>query len=73
MLHKSSGLVTHHPDGVVQLREMETTSEVPPLSVPTLLRQAAEVAPEATALAVKRDGQWIHWTYMQYYKVSIRR
>jgi len=38
----------------------------PPLSVPTLLTRAAEDAPDHTALAVKRDGEWVKWSYDRY-------
>ena len=37
-----------------------------PLSVPTLLMRAAEDAPDHVALAVKRDGAWVKWTYERY-------
>jgi len=37
-----------------------------PLSVPTLLVRAAEDAPDHVALAVKRDGDWVKWTYEEY-------
>jgi len=37
-----------------------------PLSVPTLLIRAAEDAPDHVALAVKRDGAWVKWTYERY-------
>ena len=37
-----------------------------PLSVPTLLIRAAEDAPDHVALAVKRDGAWVKWTYEEY-------
>ena len=37
-----------------------------PLSVPTLLIRAAEDAPDHVAMAVKRDGVWVKWTYERY-------
>ncbi len=39
-----------------------------PVSVPTLLRRmcTADGADRAAAMAVKRDGQWIRWTYKEY-------
>lgn len=37
-----------------------------PLSIPTLLTRAAEDAPDHVALAVKRDGTWVKWTYEKY-------
>ena len=61
---------TSEADGSVQLREMEKSSTIPPLSVPTLLKQAATSAPDNLALSVKRDNTWLKWSYKQYYKDS---
>jgi len=36
------------------------------VSVVTLLTRAAEDAPEQTALAVKREGEWVKWSYERY-------
>ena len=36
------------------------------VSVVTLLTRAAEDAPEHTALAVKREGEWVKWSYDKY-------
>ncbi|XP_071117767.1 long-chain-fatty-acid--CoA ligase ACSBG2-like isoform X2 [Haliotis cracherodii] len=38
-----------------------------PITVPSLLRQVAQKIPNNTALAVKRNGEWVQWTYRQYY------
>jgi len=37
-----------------------------PVSVVTLLTKAAEDAPDHTALSVKRDGDWVNWSYEKY-------
>jgi len=37
-----------------------------PLSVSTLLIRAAEDAPDHVALQVKREGDWVKWTYEEY-------
>ena len=37
-----------------------------PVSVVTLLTRAAEDAPDHTALSVKRDGDWVNWSYEKY-------
>ncbi len=69
----SPGLTTFLPDGAVRLRDSSgqgSLTTVPPLSVPSLLRQAAERNPDGLALAVKRDGEWMRWNYEQYNKVS---
>ncbi len=68
----SPGLTTFLPDGAVRLRDSSgqgSLTTVPPLSVPSLLRQAAERNPDGLALAVKRDGEWMKWNYEQYNKV----
>ena len=36
------------------------------MSVVTLLTRAAEDAPDHTALSVKRDGEWVNWSYEKY-------
>ena len=36
------------------------------MSVVTLLSRAAEDAPDHTALAVNRNGDWVKWTYEKY-------
>lgn len=66
----ASGLTATLPDGCVDLRDMSSASSVPPISVPTLLKDAAENCPESVALGVKRNGEWIKWNYAQYYKDS---
>ena len=38
----------------------------PPVSVPSLLAATAREAPDHTAMAVKRDGAWLKWTYQNY-------
>lgn len=39
-----------------------------PISVPTLLKRAAEKAAEkVAAMSVKRDGSWIKWTFKEYF------
>eukprot|EP00095_Tigriopus_kingsejongensis_P011076 snap_masked-scaffold23_size669530-processed-gene-5.1 protein:Tk11076 transcript:snap_masked-scaffold23_size669530-processed-gene-5.1-mRNA-1 annotation:"hypothetical protein LOTGIDRAFT_234625" len=45
-----------HPDG------ME------PVTVPSLLQEVANEIPNKVALSVKRDGEWINWTYYQYHQ-----
>ena len=54
------------PSDPVMLR---TTPEAAqdPISVPTLLKRAANRYPDRLALSVKRDGVQKEWTYQQYY------
>ncbi len=60
---------TTDPRSAVLLRVGDTPHDShAPLSVPTLLSRAAkaEGADRAAALAVKRDGAWVKWSYAEY-------
>ncbi len=63
-------LTTWERGGCVRLRvdESEGAFRSDPVSVPTFFRRTAEKHPRHTAMAVKRGGQWVKWTYEQYYK-----
>ena len=64
-------LTTTAPDGAVTFRSpVEGGGNLAPISVPTMLRKAAEEAPDKMALSVKRKGEWLSWNYRQYYKDS---
>ena len=62
----STSLTATEADAAVAFRDMDTTSEVPPLSVPTMLKQTANAFPDKLAMAVKRNGERVNWTYKQY-------
>ena len=64
----ASCFVTSDIDGKVKLRLDESTAEYPPMSLPSMLREAAEKSPNQVALGVKRDGDWVKWTYSDYLK-----
>ena len=70
LLPGATELTTSEPEGTVLLRDPSSLSSVPPLSVPSLLRQASENSPDVVALGVKRDDKWIKWSYKQYYQDS---
>lgn len=40
-----------------------------PITVMTALRQTVEKAPNHPAIAAKRDGKWVKWTYQEYYNL----
>ena len=65
-------LTTSQPDGAVRLRKYDGDGDErhQPLSVPTLLKNAAEKWSTNIALAVKREGCWKKWTYQEYYEQS---
>ena len=52
----------------VNLRVLKDTTpdNYKPVSVPSLLKQATAKEESHPALAVKRDGKWVQWTYGQY-------
>ncbi|KAK8731594.1 hypothetical protein OTU49_007382 [Cherax quadricarinatus] len=59
---------TWKPNGVTKLKLGEQgPSAHPPVSVPTLLKKAAEKYPNTHALCVKRNGEWKNTTYREYY------
>ena len=65
-------LTTTRPDGAVRLRKYEEdcSDKYPPVSVPTMLKNTAQRYPSNTAMAVKRNGEWIKWNYEEYYEQS---
>ena len=69
---RATNLTTTDPDGAVRLRKYEgdCSDKYPILSVPTLLKNAAEKFSNKTAMAVKRNTNWITWNYKEYYEQS---
>ncbi|XP_033730487.1 long-chain-fatty-acid--CoA ligase ACSBG2-like, partial [Pecten maximus] len=64
---------TTRREDAIQLRMDDTgPGAMKPLTVPTVFKNTADKAPNATALGVKRDGAWVKWTYKQYYN-DVRR
>lgn len=59
---------TVEADGAVQLLmgSSEITSRVP-ITVVQALQAAVRVSPQRVALGVKRNGDWVKWTYKEYY------
>jgi len=70
-IFESSSYVTSDIDGAVKLRienDADGENKYPPVSLPTLLIDAAEISPNHVALGVKRDDKWVKWTYEEYLK-----
>ncbi|CAG7784884.1 unnamed protein product [Allacma fusca] len=65
----STAIYTCNPDGAVRLPAMSDhpMAKRQPVSVPSLLKQAADRNPDKTALAIKRNGEWQKWSYRQYH------
>ncbi|XP_042226723.1 long-chain-fatty-acid--CoA ligase ACSBG2-like isoform X2 [Homarus americanus] len=60
---------TWEPSGVTKLKIGDQgPSAHTPVSVPTLLKKAAEKYPNTNALCVKRGGEWRYTTYSEYYE-----
>ena len=64
----TSSYVTSNIDSAVKLRLDDSTEQLLPMSLPTMLMNAAEKSPNQVALGVKRDGEWKKWTYIDYLK-----
>ncbi|XP_066941588.1 long-chain-fatty-acid--CoA ligase ACSBG2-like [Macrobrachium rosenbergii] len=64
----SDVLKTWEPMGAVKLKMTKSGVDAnPPISVPSLLRRAADKFPDVKALCVKRDGAWKSITYREYF------
>lgn len=60
---------TVEPDGAVKLLLGSTKSASrTPRTVVQCLQRAVRTAPNRTALAVKRNNEWVKWTYTEYYE-----
>ena len=69
---KTFGQFTSDVNGFVEINIDKVTDSLAcqdPIAIPALLDKAVNEAPSATALAVKRNGTWIKWTYQNYQKV----
>jgi len=63
----ANSLTTAWPDGAVEIRTHDhPSSDYPPHSVWTMIQETVARVPDRTALAVKRDGVWVKWTYTEY-------
>lgn len=66
---EADSVVTWHRNEAVKLR-MQSSGPLSekPISLPTLLLNASRNYADKTALAVKRNGDWVKWNYQDYYK-----
>jgi len=66
---ESQSFITTDINGSVRLRlGKDAPSNYEPISVPSLLKKAAKKCPNHTAMCVKRNGEWVKWTYEDYLK-----
>ena len=61
-------LTTSKKDGCVRIRKTkEWPANRETISLPTIVKKQCQSAGSLPALAVKRDGKWVKWTYTDYY------
>ncbi len=64
---EADNLTTTDRYGCVKLRIIEDDSfKYDAVSIPTYFERWANKGPKKTALAVKREGEWVKWTYEEY-------
>jgi len=64
----ANSLSTTWPDGTVEIRfsDKDPRCQAKPISVWTMLNNTVERCPNNIALTVKRNDEWVKWTYAQY-------
>merc|ERR1712198_794550 len=63
---EASSYVTTDIGECVKLRAINDADNIPPISIPSMLIQAAKESPNPLAMSIKGDGVWIKWTYSEY-------
>ena len=65
---KTDDLSTWDRDGAVRLRiRKEDAPGTDPLSIISFVKKNCQLGGNSPAMMVKRDGQWVQWTYTQFY------
>jgi len=64
----ANSLSTTWPDGAVEIRfsDKHPLCQEKPISVWTMLNDTVKRNPNGIAMAVKRNDEWVKWTYAQY-------
>lgn len=64
----AENLTSWSKDGCVKIRKTKDwPANRDTISLPTLVKKQCQSAGSKTALAVKREGQWVKWSYSEYY------
>ena len=63
---EANTFVTTDKHSAVKIRMGDGAASAAPLSIPELLARSAAEAGDGVALAVKRNGEWLRWTYREY-------
>mmetsp|Transcript_18587 Transcript_18587/g.57237 ORF Transcript_18587/g.57237 Transcript_18587/m.57237 type:complete len:634 (-) Transcript_18587:91-1992(-) len=58
--------VTTDPKNDVEIRMGEGAAGIAPVTVPDALKATVAEVPNKVAMRVKRDGEWLQWTWSQY-------
>ena len=68
MVMPSNTLTCTVPGGAAEIRtdHDHPVVKLPAISVWTMLQQTVDKVPDNTAMAVKRNGVWVKWTYREY-------
>ncbi len=68
----ADSLTTTKPDGYVKLRnyDPEDKNARTPISVITMMKETVDRHGDELALRVKRNDEWLEWTYKQYWEES---
>jgi len=66
----ANSLTSTYPDGRVEIRfsDQDPRCQNKPISVWTMLSNTANRVPDNVALAVKRNDEWVKWSYRQYHE-----
>lgn len=64
-LAPATSLWTTERDGAVLIRSMSGDTFIP-MTVPLMIHATVKLLPNNIAMAVKREGKWVKWTYTQY-------
>ena len=68
----ADSFTTTSPDGAVKLRIGDSApDDYEAISVPTLVKRVTAAGGDHAALAVKRDGKLLKWSYKEYLQVGI--
>ncbi|XP_038079332.1 long-chain-fatty-acid--CoA ligase ACSBG2-like [Patiria miniata] len=55
-------------DGAIKTRVSDKNKDIPVETIHVALMRAVKNYPNCTALAIKRNGEWVKWSYSEYYR-----
>lgn len=73
VLMPANSLYSNSLNTPVKLRTKENDlQKYPPMSFYTMFKKAVDADPDHNALAYKSNGQWFYFSYLEYWKMSIK-